>query len=457
MAEVTLQRSLRGRHITMISIGGVIGAGLFVGSSTVIATVGPPVVISYLIAGIIVFLVMQMLGELAANRRGVPTFTEYTRAPLGDCVAFVTGWLYAYFWLIVVAVETIAGSFIIQAWLHVPNWSIAMGLLCLLTLTNLFSVRVYGEFEFWFASIKVVAILAFIAIGLAYICAHLLMIGGSTSAVPRSTGNAVFEPRGAISVLAGVPAVIFSICGAEIAAIAAAESVEPEQNIARLSRSVILRVLFFYVGSVLIIISVVPWTKVVPGYSPFVTALKQEQVPFGAIAMNVVILTAVLSCLNSGLYVASRVIHGLATRGDAPKLLLRLDRRQTPVIAVLVSATIAFACTLVSILSWEKLFSFLLNASGALMLIVYMSIAIAQIRSRLVHERQSRDALRVPMWLFPWASYGAVAAMMAILCTMPFIRGMASQFVASITATAFAIAVFWLRRRLRGSAVSVQV
>jgi len=430
----------------MISIGGIIGAGLFVGSSTVIAAVGPAVVLSYSVAGAIVFLVMRMLGELAASRPGVPTFTEYTRQILGDCSAFVSGWLYAYFWIIVVAVETVAGALIIQQWLPLKSWAIGAVLLSGLTLTNLFSVRIYGEFEFWFASIKVAAIIVFLVLGVAYIL-RISSSAGSNGAASLLLDYGGFAPHGLFAILAGVPAVIFSICGAEIAAIAAAESSEPARNVARIARTIILRVLFFYVGSVLLIVAIVPWNSVAPGVSPFVTALDHIKVPFAARAMNIIILTAVLSCLNSGLYVASRVLHGLATRGDAPAVFLRLNAKKAPVVGVVVSAAAALLCTLMA--SSQVVFTFLLNASGALMLIVYLLIAGAQIRNRYSMEGVGAGQFPVRMWLFPWASYAAVGAMLTILLAMPFIKGMDTQFYASGMATVFAVAVYWCRRWIR--------
>jgi GABA permease len=442
-------RSLKTRHITMISIGGIIGAGLFVGSSAVIAAVGPAVVVSYAAAGAIVFLVMRMLGELAVTRPGVPTFTEYTRQILGDCAAFVSGWLYAYFWIIVVAVETIAGALIIEQWLPLQTWLIGLVLLSALTLTNLFSVRIYGEFEFWFASIKVAAIIAFLFVGVGYLF-RIPSNAGLHGAVSLLYSAGGFAPHGLFGILAGVPAVIFSICGAEIAAIAAAESTEPARNVARIARTIILRILFFYVGSILLIVMIVPWNSVIPGISPFVTTLNHINVPFAAQAMTIIILTAVLSCLNSGLYVASRVLHGLATRGDAPAVLLHLNAMKAPVTGVAVCAAAAFACTVVSMGSSQAVFTFLLNASGALMLIVYILIAAAQIRNRFAMDRAQVRQIPIRMWFFPWASLASVAAMLTIVLAMPFIKGMDDQFYASMTATGLAIAVYWLRRWIRG-------
>src|SRR4051794_1091435 len=193
-----LQRSLRQRHMTMISLGGVIGAGLFVGSGAVMNQTGPAAVVSYLCAGVLVVLIMRMLGEMAVANPAVGSFVEYTRRSLGDRAGFTVGWLYWYFWAIVLAIEAVAGATILQRWIDAPMWVMSLILMTLLTLTNLWSVRSYGEFEFWFASIKVAAIIAFIAIAAGW----LLGIGGGDSpGLSNLTAHGGFFPKGAITAL----------------------------------------------------------------------------------------------------------------------------------------------------------------------------------------------------------------------------------------------------------------
>ena len=326
-----LSHSLHSRHVSMIAIGGIIGAGLFVGSSTSIHAVGPAVIVSYTLAGLVILMIMRMLSELASLHPGAGSFTELVRIGLGDRAGFVCGWLYWYFWVVVVAIEAIAGAVIVSAWLPLPVWLIGMGLLAAMTAVNLLSTRSYGEFEFWLSLMKVMAIVVFIAV------AGLWAFGVTSPAGP-TFGNLVahggFAPHGWGAAVGGVTSVIFALCGAEIATIAAAESHEPARTIARITGSVALRILLFYFCSIALIVTVMPWTEVVPGKSPFATALAHMGINGAATVMSAVVLVAVMSCLNSGLYVTSRVLFVLSDRGDAPRALVAINRRRVPARAI---------------------------------------------------------------------------------------------------------------------------
>ena len=219
-----LSRSLRPRHVAMITIGGIIGAGLFVGSSVAIAAAGPAIIVSYALTGLLVLLIMRMLGEMAVDMPQVRSFTEFTRAALGNWAGFSVGWLYWYFWVVVIPVEAIAGAGIIQGWLPLPMWQIGAALMLLMTCVNLMSARAYGEFEFWFSSIKVAAILSFIVVVGAHACGYRSATGPTFSTLIDYGG---FAPRGPFAVLAAVTTVIWSMMGAEVVTIAAAESPEP--------------------------------------------------------------------------------------------------------------------------------------------------------------------------------------------------------------------------------------
>ena len=306
-----LSRSLRSRHVTMIAIGGIIGAGLFVGSSAAIAAVGPAIIVSYLLAGLVILLVMRMLSEMAAANPHIGSFTEFPRLALGPWAGFMAGWLYWYFWVVVVAIEAIAGAQLLNLWIPVPVWQIGLALMVLLTAVNLMSTRSYGEFEFWFASIKVAAIIVFIVIA----GSSVLGLGPApATGFGNLAAHGGFAPFGPVAVLAGITSVIFSLCGAEIATIAAAESNESARTISRLTITIILRIVLFYVLSILLIVAIVPWREIQPGLSPFATALDRIGIPYAATMMNAIVLTAVLSCLNSGVYVTSRVLFTLAAQ-----------------------------------------------------------------------------------------------------------------------------------------------
>src|SRR6202161_2204809 len=395
-----LSRSLKGRHLTMISIGGLIGAGLFVSSSTSIIAGGPASFISYSITGLLILLVMRMLGEMATSLPHVRAFTAFARAGLGEGAGFVVGWLYWYFWVLVVPVEAIAGAKILQHWF--PAFSqlqIGIGLMTVMTCVNLMSARSYAEFEFWFASIKVAAIIVFIAIAASFAF-------GFTSPHGSTFGNLVdyggFTPHGWIAVLAAVPTVFFAMTGAEITTIAAAESAQPGRAVARMGAAVIWRILVFYVVSVFFIVSVTPWDTVRAGESPFTLALNTMHVPWAPTVMSVIILTAVLSCLNSAFYVSSRVLFILADRGDAPQTLVKLNARRVPVASVLMGAAAGFLGIIAATEAPQRVFDFLVSSSGALIVYVYMAIAVAQINLRLRRERAAQPKPPVTMRVFPY-------------------------------------------------------
>ncbi len=453
MATTELSRSLKQRHLTMISIGGIIGAGLFVGSSASIAAVGPAIVVSYLITGTLVLLVMRMLGEMAMSLPGVHSFSEFPRAGLGPWAGFVTGWLYWYFWMIVVPVEAIAGANILHAWIPLPAGLLGILLMAAMTAVNLMSARSYGEFEFWFSSIKVSAIIAFIAIGAAYAFGWTSPHGPTFA---NLTSHGGFMPHGAVSVLAGAVTVYFQLTGAEIITVAAVESAEPARAVAQLTSSIIVRILTFYVGSIFFIVAIVPWNDITIGESPFTRALVQMHFAWAGAAMDVIILTAVLSCLNSAFYVCSRVLFVLAGHGDAPQALIRLNRRKVPVRSVLLCALAGIAGILAAVSAPQRVFAFLVDGAGALMVFVYMIVAVAQVRLRRKRERAGEPAPALTMWLFPWASYAAIAGMAAVLIAMAFTPALTQELRISLISLAVTVLAYLALRARRRSVTAVR-
>ncbi len=447
-----LSRSLKGRHLTMISIGGIIGAGLFVSSSTSILAAGPACFLSYALTGLLILLVMRMLGEMSTALPGVRSFTEFARAGLGHGAGFVVGWLYWYFWVLVVPVEAIAGAKILSLWIPLPPLPIGLGLMAVMTGVNLMSARSYAEFEFWFASVKVAAILAFIGIAGSFAFGWSAPHGATFGNLVEYGG---FTPHGWVAVLAAVPTVFFAMTGAEITTIAAAESAQPERAVARMSSAVIGRILVFYVLSLFLIVSVVPWNAVRSGESPFTLALNAMHVPWAGAIMTVIILTAVLSCMNSAFYVSSRVLFILADRGDAPRWLVRLNRRRVPVGSVLMGAVAGILGIVAATEARQAVFDFLVSSSGALIVFVYMAIAAAQIALRRRRERAGEPNPAVAMWLFPWLSYAAIAGMAAVLIAMAFTPALRQDFKASCLTLAVAVAAYVVLRRGRPSAGSM--
>jgi GABA permease len=436
--------------MTMIALGGVIGAGLFVGSGVVIKSAGPAAVLSFMITGLLVVLVMRMLGEMAVALPAVGSFYEYARLAfsdrprLGELAGFLTGWMYWYFWVIVVALEAIAGAGLVRFWLpNEPTWFISLALLLLLTLTNLISVKSYGEFEFWFASIKVAAIIVFLMLAGAYV---LGLYPGAAPSVANLTAHGGFAPNGILPILTGAVAATGFYFGAEIVAIAAAEAAEPAKAVAKATNSVITRVLFFYVGSILLVVCLVPWNSAEIS-TPYVSALNALGIPAAAQIMNAVVLTAVLSALNSGLYASSRMLFALTRRGDAPQGLAKLSRNGVPSRAILLGTLFGYGAVVMSYVSPDTVFAFLVNSYGTVAIFVYVLIAISQLRLRARLEKEDPARLGIRMWAYPYLTYLAIAGMLGIVLAMAFIPDQRTPLIFGVISLGLLLLGFSARLR----------
>ena len=443
----TLKKGLKQRHLTMIAIGGVIGAGLFVGSGVVINQTGPAAFLSYLVTGVLIVLVMRMLGEMATANPSTGSFSDYARRALGGWAGFSVAWLYWYFWVIVVGFEAVAGAKILTFWFDAPLWLLSLGLMLLMTLTNLVSVSSYGEFEYWFAGIKVFAIIAFLVLGALFV---LGLWPDRSFDVSNLTAHGGFLPHGFGAIFSSIVVVVFSMVGAEIATVAAAESHDPEKAIARATQSVILRVLTFFVGSVFLLVCILPWNDTELGTSPYVAAFQQMGIPYADQIMNAVVLTAVLSCLNSGLYTASRMLFVLAARREAPMRLITVNSRGVPVWTILASTVVGFLSVIAAYVSPETVFLFLLNSSGAVILFVYLLIAISQF---VLRRQTPEDQLTVKMWFFPWLTILAAVGIVGVLVQMALKSDTRSQLLLSLLSWGVVLALYGLTR-WRGGSVS---
>jgi GABA permease len=431
----------------MIALGGVIGAGLFVGSGVVVSAAGPAAVISFIITGLLVMLVMRMLGEMAVAYPVAGGFYEYSRVALGDLPAFLTGWMYWYFWIIVVALEAVAGAKILGVWWPaVQPWQFTLGLTALFTFVNLLSVRSYGEAEFWFASIKVIAIVLFLAAGAAAVFG---VWPGAAGGLARLTAHGGFMPKGIVPVLTGAVAATGFYFGAELVTVAAAESAEPEKAVAKAIQSVIWRVLVFYVGSLFLVVCIVPWNDKERMERPYVSALEALEIPGAATVMSLIILTAVLSALNSGLFASSRMLMALAAHGDAPALFARLDRRGVPVAALLAGTAFAYAAVVMSYVSPEKVFKFLVNSFGTVAIFVYVLIACSQLRLRRRLEQEAPERLLIRMWGFPHLTRLAIVGMLVIVAAMAFIEDQQMPLLFGILSVLALLVGYGIREMLR--------
>ncbi|MEU3898446.1 amino acid permease [Streptomyces sp. NPDC045251] len=412
-----LQAGLKNRHLSMIAIGGVIGAGLFVGSSSGIATAGPGILLSYALVGTLVVLVMRMLGEMSAANPTSGSFSAHADRALGPWAGFSIGWLYWFFWVVVLAVEATAGAKILEGWIPaVPQWGWALIVMVVLTATNLASVGSYGEFEFWFAGIKVVAIAAFIVVGGLAVFGLLPGVDSEQAGLANLTEHGGFLPHGAGAILTGVLLVVFSFMGSEIPTLAAGESEDPQRAVTKATNSIIWRIAVFYLGSIFVVVALLPWdSQSIIDEGSYVAALDSLGIANAGQIMNFIVLTSVLSCLNSGLYTASRMAFSLGRRGDAPGAFARTTPRGVPRTAILVSVVFGFVAVFFNYEFPDSVFLFLVNSSGAVALFVWLVICFSQLRMRRIVQAEAPEKLVVRMWLFPYLTWAAAAVIVFVL------------------------------------------
>jgi GABA permease len=446
-----LRPGLKNRHLSMIAIGGVIGAGLFVGSASGIAAAGPGILLSYALVGTMVVFVMRMLGEMAAAHPTSGSFSAYADRALGRWAGFSIGWLYWFFWVVVLAVEATAGAKILQGWVPaVPQWGWALIVMVVLTATNLASVGSYGEFEFWFAGIKVVAIAGFILIGALAVFGALPGSGHEAAGLANLTGHGGFLPNGPGAILTGILMVVFSFMGSEIVTLAAGESENPRRAVTKATNSVIWRIGVFYLGSILVVVSLLAWDDpAIKEKGSYVAALDAIGIPHAGQIMNVIVLTAVLSCLNSGLYTASRMAFSLGERGDAPAAFARTNRRGVPQAAIVGSVVFGFVAVFFNYQWPDTVFLFLLNSSGAVALFVWLVICFTQLKMRAILLRESPDKLVVRMWLFPYLTWATIAMISFVLVYMLTDDAAREQVILSVLVAALVVATSVVRDRLR--------
>ncbi|MET8763042.1 amino acid permease [Lentzea sp. NPDC004782] len=399
---------LQQRHLTMIALGGVIGAGLFVGTGAGIALAGPAVLVSFGLAGFLALLVMRMLGEMAAEHPSGGAFSVHAEKAIGPWAGFTVGWLYWATVGVVLAVEATGAAKIAAGWLPaVPQWAWVLIFMSALTAVNLTDVRNFGEFEFWFAGLKVAAIVLFLGLGAAAVAG---LVPGVDS--PGVQNLRHFLPNGWSGVIAGFVAVVFAFGGLEVVTIAAADAEDPKHAIGRAVRTSMTRLLVFYLGSMAVVVTLLPWNDSEVGASPYVAVLNRLGIPAAGQIMNVVIFVALLSAINATLYGAARMLCSLAERGEAPKALLT-KQNGVPRNAVLASVAFGFFSVVLNYLWPDTVFLLLLNAVGSALLVVWAFIAVSQIRLRRTVANPT-----VPMWGHPYLSWLALAGIAAVMVLM---------------------------------------
>lgn len=389
-----LKRGLKNRHIQLIALGGAIGTGLFLGSASVIQSAGPGIILGYAIAGFIAFLIMRQLGEMVVEEPVAGSFSHFAYKYWGSFAGFASGWNYWVLYVLVAMAELTAVGKYIQFWYpEIPTWVSAAVFFVVINAINLTNVKVFGEMEFWFAIIKVIAVVAMIIFG-----AWLLFSGngGPQASVSNLWDQGGFLPHGFTGLVMMMAIIMFSFGGLELVGITAAEADNPEQSIPKATNQVIYRILIFYIGSLAVLLSLMPWTRVTADTSPFVLIFHELGDTFVANALNIVVLTAALSVYNSCVYCNSRMLFGLAQQGNAPKALASVDKRGVPVNTILVSALV---------INWAM-------------------ISLAHMKFRRAKQEQG-VVTRFPALLYPLGNWICLLFMAAVLVIMLMTPGMA--------------------------------
>ena len=443
-AAPTLQRGLKNRHIQLIALGGAIGTGLFLGIGPAIQMAGPAVLLGYAIAGIIAFLIMRQLGEMVVEEPVSGSFSHFAFKYWGPFAGFLSGWNYWAMFVLVGMAELTAAGIYMQYWFpDIPTWVWAATFFVIINAVNLVNVRLYGETEFWFALIKVLAIIGMIGFGIWMLfTGH----GGERASINNLWQYNGFFATGWHGLVLSLAVIMFSFGGLELIGITAAEASEPHTTIPKAVNQVVYRILLFYIGSLVVLLALYPWIDVQANSSPFVMIFHELDSNLVASALNFVILVASLSVYNSGVYSNSRMLFGLSVQGNAPSFLTRVSRRGVPVNSLILSGAITSLVVLVNYLLPQKAFAMLMALVVATLLLNWIMISLAHLKFRAAMRRKGRDP-QFKALLFPAGNYLCIGFMLFILGLMYSIDDMRLSAILLPVWIVFLFAAFKLLRR----------
>ncbi|TDD84605.1 amino acid permease [Actinomadura rubrisoli] len=450
------RKSLKTRHVNMIAIGGAIGTGLFLGAGGRLASAGPSLAIAYAVCGFFAFMVVRALGELVLHRPSSGSFVSYSREFMGEKGAFVAGWMHFLNWSTTGVVDITAIALYIHYWrmfTDIPQWTLALIALAVVVAVNLISVRIFGELEFWFSIVKVGALVAFLCVGIALlVTGH--DVGGQDSGPMMVFDHGGVFPKGVLPMLVVIQGVVFAYASTELVGVAAGETENPEKVMPKAINSIVWRILVFYVGSVLLLAMLLPWNAYREGQSPFVTVLAKLGVPAAGDVMNLIVLTAALSSLNSGLYSTGRILRSLGTAGSAPRFTTAMSRSQVPYGGILLTTGV---CVLgVGLNAWvpEDAFEIVLNFAAIGILGTWAMIMITHLLfvRRARDGRLSRPSFRLPG--SPVTEAVTLAFLASVVVLMWFDRdGAGHTTVMAVPAIGAALVIGWFCVRGRVRAV----
>ena len=417
-SEQQLERGLKNRHVQLIAIGGAIGTGLFLGSGKSIHLAGPSILLAYLITGVICFLIMRALGELLLSNLNYHSFVDFVGDYLGDAFAFVTGWTYWFCWVCIAMADLTAVGMYIQFWFPtVPQW--VPGLICLVILVamNLATVKLFGEMEFWFALIKIIAILALIVVGIVLIFKGVE--AGGTKASFSNLWNHGFFANGINGFVLSFQMVVFAFVGIELVGLTAGETADPENVIPSAINNIPIRILIFYIGALAVIMSIYPWNQVDPTASPFVKVFAVIGITGAASVVNFVVLTSAASACNSGVFSTSRMIFSLAKEGDAPKPFSKLTKNKVPANALYFSAGVVTVSVILNyaIPSAATVFTLITSVSTVCFIYIWGITVICHLKYRKTRpELAAKNKFKMP--LYPVSNYIILAFLAFVLVVL---------------------------------------
>lgn len=415
----TLQRNLTNRHIQLIAIGGAIGTGLFMGSGKTIATAGPSVLLVYAIIGSVLFLFMRGMGELLLSDERYGSFADIARDLIGPWAGYATGWTYWLCWIVTGVADMVAITGYVQFWWPgVPIWLPVLATAVLLFSLNALTVKAFGETEFWFALIKIVAIVALILVGIGMVVVGRTDSAGTTAAVSNLWSHGGIFPNGLHGFLGGFQIALFAFVGIELVGTTVAETADPARTLPKAINSIPVRVMLFYIGALTAIMMVTPWDQVDPGKSPFVTMFAMTGLGIAASVVNLVVLTSAASSANSGIYSTSRMLYGLSLREDAPKSFAKLSKHSVPLNALFLSCVFLLSA-IVLLAAGNSIigaFTLVTSMSATLFMAVWTIITVAY----LLYLRRRPELHAASRFRLPGGAFSAwvVIAFMGVMCVV---------------------------------------
>ncbi|VFP87685.1 L-asparagine permease [Candidatus Erwinia haradaeae] len=444
-------KAMDNRHVQMIAIGGAIGTGLFLGAGARLQIAGPALALVYLVCGVFSFFILRALGELVLHRPSSGSFVSYAREFLGEKASYVTGWMYFINWAMTGIVDITAVALYMHYWSacgNVPQWVFALGALAIVGSMNMVGVKWFAEMEFWFAMVKVLAIVVFLIVGVIFLGSGQPLAGNATGFY-LITDNGGFFPNGLLPALVLIQGVVFAFASIELVGTAAGECKDPKNILPKAINRVIWRIGLFYVGSVVLLVLLLPWNAYQAGQSPFVTFFSKLGVPYAGSIMNIVVLSAALSSLNSGLYATGRILRSMSMGGSAPQCMSKMSKHQVPYVGIIMTVSVYIIGVYLNYIVPSSVFEIVLNIATLGIISSWAFIVICQMRLRKAIKEGKAEDISFKMPGAPFTSWLTLLFLVSVLILMAFDYPNGTYTIASIPFLGIVLTLGWFRVRKR--------